>query len=145
MYQDKTCKNIQESHLKQGYGKINAAANKKGNLLIHLVWCIATLIFTCFALYWIIEVIKKYQSEPVMSTITLSNKKVFDWPAITVCPAESCYNDDARKELGLEYNLTVGEDLSWLESVTRNDFSSFISPFNINESNFDWEQYNYSY
>lgn len=114
----------------QTYHKTN-----RNTLYVRTLWWISAIIFSSFAGFWVYKIITRYNSQPVTSIVSIKRNTSFEWPVISICPAEHCYDEDVLLEISKEYNLTV---------IPRARRFSFGSPFDLKKSPFDFVTNNYS-
>ena len=92
--------------------------DRPDGLVVNGVLWMCSLIFTGVAVYWIIQVILTYRSEPLTSTYHIMKNHTFVWPRITVTPTRTCYNETALQELMKSHDITKLK-INWKNRVQR--------------------------
>lgn len=91
-------------------------------------------VFAFIALFWIIQIITIYRSEPLSSTTKIIQNMTFEWPTISIWPYYSCFNKTALDEWKKEYGF--------IDTKLKN--AKRIIPFEIPNRNFNWSVHNVS-
>ena len=110
----------------------NASENEKINLVfLDILWWILCIVCGTAGFYWVFSIVQIYRSEPTSSIVFLKEVETFDFPTVTFCPPDPCYNQTAVEEIKIEHSVTL---------QTQQKKSRKGGPFVLND-NVDYTQY----
>lgn len=96
------------------------------------LWWVCAAIFSSITIFWVERTISRYNSKPVTSVVSIKRNESFTWPALSICPDERCYNEEAVKDLSKHYNIS--RDNSADPELFK--LTTFTSKFDLNRYNY---------